>query len=144
MGKEYRTRLKESYGKDAVVAYSTVLMGATALASGALTAASLADAMTNTTYETDRPTKLDGITVNIDGALGVGETLSVNALVDAVRVGVASLVEGDTSADVMFTTELEEEVRLIAGQVITLTADKSVTASAIALSARVSLRLLEN
>jgi hypothetical protein len=143
MGKEYKKRLKEQYGRAAVVAYETVELGATILppASGPT---ALADRQSIATYRVARPAKLDGVTIQLDAALAAGSgDVSVRVLKNGVAVGSGTVLAGLAHADVMFETELDDEVRLVVDDMIVVDMTKGATAAVHSLTARAALRLFE-
>jgi hypothetical protein len=145
MGLEYKRRIKEQYGKQAVVAYETLEVGA-ALGAGAAGPTALADRQGLLSYTTKRPAKLDGVTIQLDSALAAGSgTVRVRALVNGVAVGSGTVPAGLSRGDVMFETEkgVDAEVRLVAEDTLVLDVTKGATAAAHLMTARAALRLFE-
>jgi len=143
MGREYTKRVKEQYGRQAVVMNEVVHMGgnlAPASASGTL----LSDAFSVAEYRVARPAKLDGITVNVSPQLVAGSgSVAVRALVNGTPVATATVAAGEKHGDTMQETERDLEVRLVASDELTLDVVKGATPSGVDISARVGLRLFE-
>lgn len=143
MGREYRARVKEKYGKQAVVAYETLEVGGS-LGAGAAAAAALGDRQSITTYTTKRPAKLDAITIQLDAATAAGSgQIWVRALVNGLEVGSGIVPAGLSRGDVTFETEKGEEVRLSIDDTLVLDVTKGATAAAHSITARAALRLYE-
>jgi hypothetical protein len=143
MSLEYKKRLKEQYGRKAVVAYETLTFANTALGTGVLSDATVADAGGITDYRAKQTTKLDGVSCDLTAVLASGESLTLNILVAAVSVGTITLVAGERSGVVTFETKNAADVNLSAGQVLQLTVDKSATAGNPGITARANLRVIE-
>jgi hypothetical protein len=143
MGIENKRRLKEQYGRDAVVAYEQIQLGAT-IAPAASGPTALADAQGVASYTTRRPAKLDGITLQVSTPLTAGSgTVRVRALVNGLAVGSGTINAGNAFGDVMFESKALSEVRLAAGDVLVLDVTKGATNVARGLTARAALRLYE-
>lgn len=143
MGIEWKRRTKEMNGNAAVVAYSTISLGGT-LAPAASGPTALADAQGVASFTTRRPAKLDGLLLDVDTALTAGSgVVSVRALVDGVAKGSGTINAGNAFGDRMFESENLDEVRLAAGETLTLDVTKGATNVVRALSVRASLRLFE-
>lgn len=143
MGLEYKKRIKEQYGRKAVVGYDVANLG------GSLVAASvsdqiLADANSVSHYVVNRPAKLDGLTLQVTPQLvAASGALTVRALIDGTPVGTGTIPAGQAYGDVMFETESSRDVSLASGNVLTLDASKDATPSGVNISVRALLRLLE-
>ena len=143
MGREYKTRIKEQYGKKAVVAYETLELGGT-IAPAAAGPATLTDRQAIGSYTTKRNAKLDAITVQLSSALVTGSgTVRVRALVNGVAVGSGTVPAGLSRGDVTFETEKDAAVRLTPEDVLVVDVTKGATPIVQTLTARVALRLFE-
>lgn len=142
MGLEYNKRLKEQYGKVAVVGYDVFAVGS-GLGLGTVTNAVLPDANGIPVYKLSRPAKLDGVTISLATALAAGSgALSVRALVDGTVVGSGVVAAGADYSDVMFETKSLANVNMAADSVLTLDVSKT-TGDRVTVSARALIRLLE-
>ena len=143
MSLESKKRLKEQYGRKAVVPYETLVYRDVALGVGGAVGLPLTDAGGIVDYIVKQNTKLDGVSCDLDAVLGGGETLTVDVLVDSVTVGTIDLVAGERSGIVTFETSKRADVNLAAGEVLELKVDKSGTAGDPRITARINLRVIE-
>lgn len=141
MGIEHKKRLKEQYGKKAVVGLDCVNMGI-ADASGTLSSTSLVDPFGVSHYKLYRPGKLDAVTVMTNPALPSANTLTVNIIVNEVERGEVVFAVGQSGVDKTFQSELFHDVVLASGDVVKLTATASLNTN-VDISARASIRLYE-
>lgn len=143
MGREYRRRQKEIYGKGAVVGNDVIEVGGD-IAPAASVATALSDANNVASFVMKRPAKLDMIAINLQSALTVGSgNVSVRALVNGAEVGSGVVLPGLARADVTFESEKDEEIELSANDILTLDVTKGATDVVRGLTARALLRLLE-
>ncbi len=143
MSLESKKRLKEQYGRKAVVAYETLVYRDVALGVGGAVGLPLTDAGGIVDCIVKQNTKLDAVSCDLDAVLGGGETLSVDVLVDSVTVGTIDLVAGERSGIVTFETSKRADVNLVAGEVLELKVDKSGTSGDPRITARINLRVIE-
>ncbi len=143
MGKEYKKRIKEQYGRPSVLAYETLEVGGT-IAPAATGPVSLSDRQSISTYTATRPLKLEGLTMQVSSALTAGSgDVSVRAVVNGVAVGSGTIDAGDSSADVIFATEADAEINLVLGDTLLLDVSKNPTNVVRTLTVRAGLRLFE-
>lgn len=144
MGIEHKRRLKEQYGKSAVVAYETVELGG-ALAPAASGPTTLTDRQGVGTYTARRKTKVDGIVMQLDAALAAGSgDIRVRALKNSIAASSSGTVNpGNAFGDVMYASEELNELILEPGDTLVVDYTKGATAAVVNMTARVALRLFE-
>lgn len=144
MGIEFKRRLKEINGRDAVVAYETLELGAT-LAPAASGPTAMADAQGISSYTARRKTKVDGITMQLSAALAASSgNVQVRARKNTVAASSSGVVNpGNAFGDVMFTSENLDELILDPGDTLVVDYTKGATESVRTMTTRVNLRLFE-
>lgn len=143
MGREYQTRIKEQYGRPAIVGYETLAVGA-ALAPAASGPSNLTDANGVATYTLERDGKLDVLNLQLGSAAAAASgDVSVRVMLNGVAQGSGTISAGNTSAELTFQTEKDNELALSSGDALLLDVTKGATGIVRNLTARAAIRLFE-
>ncbi len=142
MGREYRRRIKNQYGRPALIGQDVVeLTGSVGQAPGP--AAALTDSLGAASYVAPADARLLGVVVQATGVIGIGR-VGVEVLLDGSLVASGNLGGGTNSSYIQLPIETDEDVAIASGQALTanVSVEQGLDAGQ-AVRASLSLDLLE-
>ncbi len=142
MGREYRRRIKNQYGRPALIGQDVVVLSGP-IGQAPTGAVALTDSLGAASYVAPTDARLLGVVVQATGVIALGR-VGVEVLLDGALVASGNLGGGTNSTYLKLAIETDEDVPIASGQALTANvAVEQVLGAGEAVRASLSLDLLE-